>query len=199
MDVSCTCGVWPIYRALHCTGRQPHPAPVVERARLELVPPCLQHEETQAVGVERPGRRTTYAREANSPPTTRSDRDAAFHGIRQDGRGRGHAPAVALRRDGHLHRRTRSHGCVPGRRRPVRHRGRRELRGPAGRCRPGSTDPTPRPRRSSGAGPSCSTTASRRRWPTSEQFAQLHAKHWPEVTVISTLRQISTGPEAPGD
>jgi hypothetical protein len=32
-----------------------------------------------------------------------------------------------------------------------------------------------------------------------EQFAQLHAKHWPEVTVISTLRQISTGPEAPGD
>jgi hypothetical protein len=28
-------------------------------------------------------------------------------------------------------------------------------------------------------------------------FAELHAKHWPEVTVISTLRQISTGPEAP--
>ncbi|QBX55516.1 hypothetical protein EXE58_08665 [Nocardioides seonyuensis] len=27
-------------------------------------------------------------------------------------------------------------------------------------------------------------------------FADLHAKHWPEVTVISTLRQIS---EAPGD
>ena len=32
-----------------------------------------------------------------------------------------------------------------------------------------------------------------------EEFAALHAKHWPEVTVISTLRQISTGPEAPGD
>ena len=31
------------------------------------------------------------------------------------------------------------------------------------------------------------------------EFAELHAKHWPEVTVISTLRQISTGPEAPGD
>jgi hypothetical protein len=31
-----------------------------------------------------------------------------------------------------------------------------------------------------------------------EEFAQLHADHWPEVTVISTLRQISTGPEAPG-
>ena len=30
-------------------------------------------------------------------------------------------------------------------------------------------------------------------------FAELHAKYWPEVTVISTLRQISTGPEAPGD
>ena len=29
------------------------------------------------------------------------------------------------------------------------------------------------------------------------EFAELHAKHWPEVTVISTLRQISTGPEAP--
>jgi hypothetical protein len=32
-----------------------------------------------------------------------------------------------------------------------------------------------------------------------QEFAQLHAKYWPEVTVISTLRQISTGPEAPGD
>ena len=31
------------------------------------------------------------------------------------------------------------------------------------------------------------------------EFAELHAKHWPEVTVISTMRQISTGPEAPGD
>ena len=31
------------------------------------------------------------------------------------------------------------------------------------------------------------------------EFAELHAKHWPEVTVISTLRQISTGPEASGD
>jgi hypothetical protein len=30
-----------------------------------------------------------------------------------------------------------------------------------------------------------------------EEFAELHAKYWPEVTVISTLRQISTGPEAP--
>jgi len=32
-----------------------------------------------------------------------------------------------------------------------------------------------------------------------EKFAELHAKYWPEVTVISTLRQISNGPEAPGD
>jgi len=31
-----------------------------------------------------------------------------------------------------------------------------------------------------------------------ESFAELHAKFWPEVTVISTLRQISDGPEAPG-
>ncbi len=31
------------------------------------------------------------------------------------------------------------------------------------------------------------------------QFAELHAKHWPEVTVVSTLRQISTGPDAPGE
>ncbi len=29
------------------------------------------------------------------------------------------------------------------------------------------------------------------------EFAHLHATHWPEVTVVSTLRQISTGPEAP--
>ncbi len=28
------------------------------------------------------------------------------------------------------------------------------------------------------------------------EFAQLHAKHWPEVTVVATLRQIS---EEPGD
>jgi hypothetical protein len=32
-----------------------------------------------------------------------------------------------------------------------------------------------------------------------EKFAELHAKYWPEVTVISTLRQISMGPDAPGD
>jgi hypothetical protein len=32
-----------------------------------------------------------------------------------------------------------------------------------------------------------------------EVFAELHAKHWPEVTVISTLRQISDGPPEPTD
>lgn len=33
------------------------------------------------------------------------------------------------------------------------------------------------------------------------KFAELHAEHWPEVTVVSTLRQVSEGPdaaEAPG-
>ncbi|GAA5152500.1 YciI family protein [Nocardioides marinquilinus] len=30
-------------------------------------------------------------------------------------------------------------------------------------------------------------------------FAELHAKHWPEITVISTLRQISEAPEEPTD
>ena len=30
-----------------------------------------------------------------------------------------------------------------------------------------------------------------------EEFAELHAKHWPEVTVISTLRQISTARRRP--
>ena len=30
-----------------------------------------------------------------------------------------------------------------------------------------------------------------------EQFAALHAKHWPEVTVVATLRQISEAPNAP--
>ena len=29
-----------------------------------------------------------------------------------------------------------------------------------------------------------------------EEFARLHAEHWPEVTVVATLRQISEGPEA---
>ena len=32
-----------------------------------------------------------------------------------------------------------------------------------------------------------------------QEFAELHAKHWPEVTVVATLRQISEGPQAPGD
>jgi hypothetical protein len=32
-----------------------------------------------------------------------------------------------------------------------------------------------------------------------QEFAALHAKHWPEVTVIATMRQISTGPDAPGE
>jgi len=30
-----------------------------------------------------------------------------------------------------------------------------------------------------------------------QSFAELHAKYWPEITVISTLRQISTGPRRP--
>ena len=30
-------------------------------------------------------------------------------------------------------------------------------------------------------------------------FAELHAKHWPEVTVVATLRQVSGGPDVPGD
>ena len=29
-----------------------------------------------------------------------------------------------------------------------------------------------------------------------EKFAELHATHWPEVTVVATLRQISSSPEA---
>jgi hypothetical protein len=30
-----------------------------------------------------------------------------------------------------------------------------------------------------------------------KEFAELHAKHWPEATVVATLRQISAGPEEP--
>ena len=29
------------------------------------------------------------------------------------------------------------------------------------------------------------------------EFAELHARHWPEVTVVATMRQISDGPDAP--
>ena len=32
-----------------------------------------------------------------------------------------------------------------------------------------------------------------------QAFAELHAKHWPEVTVVATLRQVSEGPEATDD
>ena len=32
-----------------------------------------------------------------------------------------------------------------------------------------------------------------------QKFAELHAEHWPEVTVVATLRQISNGPDVPGD
>ena len=30
-----------------------------------------------------------------------------------------------------------------------------------------------------------------------QEFADLHAKYWPEVEMVATLRQISDGPEAP--
>jgi hypothetical protein len=30
-----------------------------------------------------------------------------------------------------------------------------------------------------------------------QEFADLHAKYWPEATVVATLRQISTGPDQP--
>ena len=30
-----------------------------------------------------------------------------------------------------------------------------------------------------------------------KEFADLHVKHWPEVTVVATLRQISEGPDGP--
>jgi len=30
-----------------------------------------------------------------------------------------------------------------------------------------------------------------------KEFAELHARHWPEVTVVSTLRRISEAPEEP--
>ncbi len=30
-----------------------------------------------------------------------------------------------------------------------------------------------------------------------QQFAELHAKYWPEVSMVATLRQISDGPEPP--
>jgi hypothetical protein len=29
------------------------------------------------------------------------------------------------------------------------------------------------------------------------KFAELHAEHWPEATVVATMRQISDGPDAP--
>ncbi|WP_435744717.1 YciI family protein [Nocardioides sp. SYSU DS0663] len=31
------------------------------------------------------------------------------------------------------------------------------------------------------------------------EFAELHAKHWPEVTVVATLRQVSEGADGSGD
>ncbi|WP_231855492.1 YciI family protein [Tsukamurella pseudospumae] len=33
----------------------------------------------------------------------------------------------------------------------------------------------------------------------SEEFAQLHATHWPELNMVSTLRQISDEPPTPAD
>ena len=30
-----------------------------------------------------------------------------------------------------------------------------------------------------------------------QEFADLHAKYWPEVSMVATLRQISDGPEQP--
>lgn len=31
-----------------------------------------------------------------------------------------------------------------------------------------------------------------------QEFAELHAKHWPEATVVATLRQVSEGPDEAG-
>src|SRR3954449_5161260 len=75
--------------------------------------------------------------EKQLPATIRSDEDAAFHGIREDGRGRRYAAAGALRRDGRPRRRTGRQRCVPRRRRSVRDGGSRELRGAPGRGQPG--------------------------------------------------------------
>ncbi len=30
-----------------------------------------------------------------------------------------------------------------------------------------------------------------------QEFAELHATHWPDATVVATLRQVSGGPDAP--
>ncbi|WP_246142742.1 YciI family protein [Nocardioides rubriscoriae] len=30
-----------------------------------------------------------------------------------------------------------------------------------------------------------------------QEFAELHAEHWPEATVVATLRQVAEGPEDP--
>jgi hypothetical protein len=76
-----------------------------------------ESEGTPEVDVEEPAVRRT----CGNPATSRSGQDAAFHGIREDGRGRRHAAAGAVRRDGRPRRRTGRQGCVPRRRRPVRH------------------------------------------------------------------------------
>ena len=32
-----------------------------------------------------------------------------------------------------------------------------------------------------------------------QEFADLHARYWPEISMVATLRQISEGPDAPGE
>ena len=71
-----------------------------------------------------------------SAHTHRSDHDAAFHGIRPDGGEHRHAAAVAVRRDGHLHRRACRRRPLHRRWWPLRHRGRRQLRRPLRRGQP---------------------------------------------------------------
>lgn len=137
-------------------------------------------------------------RESNSPATSRSDQDAAFHGIREDGRGCRHAATGAVRRDGRPHRRRAVKGAfldgggLYGTEDAVNFVVRQ---GEVSRV----DGPFAEAKEIVGGWAIMQYDTLEEAVTDQQEFAELHAKHWPEVTVISTLRQISDGPEAPGN
>ena len=142
-----------------------------------------------------PAGRRTY--EKQPPATGRSDRDAAFHGIREDGREHRHAAAVAVRGDGRLHRRARRKGVfldgggLYGTEDAVNFVVRQ---GEVSRV----DGPYAEAKEVVGGWSLLEYPSLEEAVADQREFAELHAKHWPEVTVVATLRQISGGPEEPG-
>ena len=184
----------PALRAHHPRGvRRAHRRPAARRG----APDDQLSEVSPRPRCRRPAGPFDVGARAEQPPSSRSDRDAEVHGIRPDGGGRRDAAEVPDRGDGHPHRRAGGEGGLPRRRRPVRHRGRGELRGARARS-PASTAL----RRGQGGRRRLGDHGVRHLEEAvagQQEFAELHARHWPEFHIVATMRQVADGPPEAAD